>query len=164
MAFSASASPDLKFAKVKSGGHTQPMERRVKRDRVKSRMEANKKAAKKRDGRKCRWHEPHRCYGQLESDHVEPLGMGGDKQGIRSETRNLFTGCTGIHQVFDQNFTNGLAWVEELEPGKGCDGILRGMRKMPIFRDGVRTDEYEAPQEVWREVRVGVPAKETRAK
>lgn len=152
MAFSASASPDLRFAKVT--GQRQKPERQAKKKAVKSRMDANKKKAKDRDGRRCRWHEPHRCFGQLESDHVEPLKMGGDPLGIRSETSNLFSACAGIHREFPESLHNGLIWVEELEPGKGCDGPLRGMKKTPVFdRDNVRIGWDE--REVWREIAVG---------
>lgn len=154
MAFSASASPDLGFPKIKKDGQRQKPERHAKKKAVKIRMDANKKKAKDRDGRRCRWHEPHTCFGRLESDHVEPLKMGGDPLGIRSETSNLYTACTGIHLEFPESLHNGRIWVEELEPGKGCDGPLRGMKKMPIFdRDGVQTgwDEFQ----VWREIAVG---------
>lgn len=148
MAFSASASPDLKFAKVT--GQRQKPERKAKKAAVKSRMDANKKAAKERDGKRCRWHEPHKCFGILESDHVEPLKMGGDPQGIRSETSNLFSACTGIHLEFDESFHNGRIWVEALTD-KGCDGPMRGMRKTPVFdREGVQTG-YDV-SEVWREL------------
>lgn len=156
MAFSAAASPELAFPKVK--GSRQKPERQQRKKAVKSRMDANKKAAKARDFKRCRWHEPHRCYLELESDHVQPLGMGGDARGIRSETWNLFTSCAGVHREFDQSFHNGLIWVEELEPGKGCDGPMRGMKKTPVFNtDNVRVgwDEHE----VWREIRVGVVEK-----
>jgi hypothetical protein len=90
----------------------------------------------------------------LESDHVEPLGMGGDPLGVRSDTSNLFSACGGIHREFPESFHNGLIWVEELEPGKGCDGPMRGMKKLPVFdRDSVQTGYDEI--EVWRESSVG---------
>lgn len=160
MPFSASASPDLALPKVKPHGHRKPIEKQQKRAAVKSQADANKRAAKARDFKRCRWHEPHKCFKQLESDHVIPLKMGGDPLGIRSETSNLFTACHGIHREFDESFHNGLIWVEELEPGKGCDGPMRGMRKTPVFdkETGQRVgwDEHE----VWRESRVGVAIKE----
>lgn len=154
MAFSASASPELRFSKVKTDGQRQKPERKAKKQAVKSRMDANKRAAKARDGRRCRWHEPHRCFGDLESDHVEPLGMGGDPQGIRSETANLFSACGWIHREFPESFHNGLIWVEELEPGKGCDGPMRGMKKTPVFNTEHERIGYDVI-EVWREYAVG---------
>lgn len=157
MAFTASASPDLAFPKVK--GHTKPMEKQKKRQAVKSRMDANKKAAKARDFKRCRWHEPHRCYGILESDHVLPLGMGGDPMGVKSETGNLFSACTGIHTHFDESFHNGLIWVEAMTPD-GCDGPMRGVRKTPTFdREGNKVPGVYDVTEAWREVRVGVVEK-----
>lgn len=156
MAFSASASPELKWAKVKDGKERQKPERQKRKKAVRAQADANKVKAKARDFRRCRWHEPHRCFGQLESDHVRPLKMGGDPAGVNSETSNLFTTCQGIHREFPESFHNGLIWAEELEPGKGCDGPMRGMKKTPVFnteRERIGWDEHE----VWREIRVGVP-------
>src|SRR5690606_13667103 len=150
------ASTELAIPKIKPGTSRQKPERQKKKKAVKSQADANKRKAKDRDFRRCRWHEPHKCFGQLESDHVEPLKMGGDPLGIRSATSNLMTCCAGIHREFPESFHNGLIWVEELEPGKGCDGPMRGMRKTPIFnteRERIGYDEHE----VWREIRVGVP-------
>lgn len=155
MAFSASASPEFRFSKVKAGESRQKPERQKKKKAVKSQADANKRKAKDRDFRRCRWHEPHRCFGQLESDHVEPLKMGGDPMGVRSETSNLLTCCGGIHREFPESFHNGLIWVEELEHGKGCDGPMRGMKKTPVLNTDLVRIGWDVV-EVWREIRVGV--------
>jgi hypothetical protein len=158
MAFSASASPDLRFAKVR--GQRQKPERQAKKKAVKSRMDANKKAAKARDFKRCRWHEPHKCFGELASDHVEPLKMGGDPQGVRSETSNLFTCCAGVHKEFDESFHNGTIALDYIEPEKGCDGPCIGLRRFTNIdaQTGEKSYEWKA---VWRESRVGVVLKGT---
>lgn len=157
MAFSASASPEFKWAKVKEGEQRQKPARHEKKKKVKNAMAANKVKAKARDFNRCRWHEPHRCFLGLESDHVDPLGMGGDPQGIKSETWNLFTSCGGIHREFPESFHNGLIWPEALTPD-GCDGPMRGMKKTPVFNTDNERIGWDVV-EVWREIRVGVPEK-----
>jgi hypothetical protein len=156
MAFSASASPDLRFAKVK-GARLKP-ERQAKKKAIKSAMDANKKKAKARDFKRCRWHEVHKCFGILESDHVEPLKMGGDPSGIRSETSNLFTCCAGVHKEFDESFHNGTIALDYLEPEKGCDGPCIGLRRFTNIDKATGEKSY-VWNEVWRESRVGVPLK-----
>lgn len=159
MAFSASSSPDLAFPKVKE--HTQPVERKERRSAIVAAMVANKRKAKARDGRRCRWFETHKCLGPLESHHVDPLGMGGDKAGTASETANLFTACRGIHKDFDESFHNGTIQVEALT-AEGCDGPMRGLRRFTNIdtHSGEKSFEWK---EVWREIAVGRVERDSRA-
>lgn len=146
----ASSCPDLKFAKTRSV----KLERHEKRGKVKTDRAKNKVAAKKRDGKKCRWHQAHKCFGVIESAHLESLKMGGDPLGIRSETSNLFTACSGVHREFDESFHKNNLRVEPLDPLKGADGPCRGLSAVP-WEDRATETSGTDWIEVWREYAVG---------
>jgi hypothetical protein len=95
-----------KFAIPKIPKGHQPIRgaRAAKRARIANDEVRLKRQSKKRDGNRCRWprqdHDTpgHKCIGRLESAHRVPKGMGGDKDGSRTSTKDLLTTCVWIHQ------------------------------------------------------------------
>ena len=97
---------DSKFPipKVKKGSLPLRAERAQKRAGIANAEDKKKRESKARDGHRCRWpradHDTpgHKCIGRLESAHRVAKGMGGDKDGSRTSTRDLLTVCVWIHQ------------------------------------------------------------------
>lgn len=86
---------------------------------------ANKVAAKKRDGHKCRW--PHRCHkaDRIESAHIVDKSLGGS-----DDTSNLITVCLSIHQGPGSIHAKG----KKVEPTSalGADGLCAFYQKNAI--------------------------------
>lgn len=82
-----------------------------------------KKAAKKRDGHKCRWPEPHKCRGVLESAHIKDASLGGDMH--RS---NLVSLCAWLHRRGPESI-HGKQLKIEKETARGADGPLSYWRQ-----------------------------------
>lgn len=115
--------------------------------------DAAKKAAKERDGKRCRW--PHRTPEERlacrrstwkEAMHYRGKGMGGNKDGSRNVKKNLLTGCPPVHQG-PTSIHAGMKRLRHLTPDI-CDGPMA-------------FDEKVGGQwvEVGREISVGVLAR-----
>lgn len=121
--------------KTERGLHTR--ERKATQATVKTREKKEKIEAKKRDVKGCRWpkddHETkrHVCEGQLESAHMVAVGMGGDKNGTRTDRRELLTVCTWIHTGSPLGIEyHGRKW-EPLDPKLGAYGPVAFYRREP---------------------------------
>lgn len=112
------------------------LERRAKRKAIEADEDAKKRAAKARDGHRCRWprsdHDTpgHVCVGPIESAHQVALGMGGDKTGDRTSTAGLLSCCRWIHQLgYFSLEQHGRKW--EGETPAGADGPIAFFRQGP---------------------------------
>jgi len=99
-----------------------------------------KKAAKRRDGGRCRWPEKHFCKGGMESAHIRDASLGGDMH--RS---NLVTLCAWLHRRGPVSIHGKQLYIEP-QTAVGADGALA------FYQQGVDGNMYL----VAREVAVGV--------
>lgn len=110
--------------------HWKPSATARKKAALKTRGEAkateatNKRAAKKRDGYKCRF--PlcgcAKLKLRIESSHDLHKGMGGNPAGDRSETAGLITLCLHRHQHGAISRHAGTLRARHLSPERGNDG------------------------------------------
>src|SRR5688572_13742491 len=77
--------------KAPRGSYRLEREQAQAKDRAED--EAAKKAAKERDGYRCRWPEAHKCRGPLEGAHIVDKSLGGAN--VRS---NILPVCRWIHR------------------------------------------------------------------
>lgn len=128
---------------------TYKLERERRRQEIAAAEEANKTAAKVRDGWKCRWPETHKCRGILEGVHVfVDKGMGGD-HGTVSGTWNLMALCSWIHRTGPRSIHSKDLWSEPMTDD-GADGICSFWKR----------DEDGRPFMVAEEIAIGVIAKD----
>lgn len=98
-------------------------------EREKNRAEAAdierkaKAKAKRRDGR-CRWPEPHKCLGGLESAHIVDASLGG-----AMATENLVTLCAWLHRRGPESIHGKHIKIEK-ETTDGADGALSFWRRL----------------------------------
>jgi len=103
------------------------LEREKKRKDIEDRQAEIIKAAKARDGYRCRWPEAHKCRGLLEGAHIEAKGMGGD-HGERTYTGNIITLCAWIHRRGPDSLEHHQLRIET-ETERGADGPLSFWRE-----------------------------------
>lgn len=116
---------------------TVTIERRRKRNGIKTARKDAKDEARSRDGHRCRWpkhdHDtPNQvCLGAIEASHQVAIGMGGEKQALsRTRTEELLTACHFIHQQSkDALERHGRSWEGLTE--HGADGPIRFLRRDP---------------------------------
>jgi hypothetical protein len=111
------------------------IDRKTKRAKVKT-AERKEKDAAKAVVLDCRWPKfdhpspRHVCVGQLEAAHMVAIGMGGDKNGTRTDRRELLGVCTLIHQSEFGIERHGRKW-EPLDPERGSMGPVAFYKREP---------------------------------
>lgn len=122
------------FFKGPRGKHE--AERREKRAAVKAHDKAEKReAAKVAPGcRWPRWDHPsprHVCQGQLEGAHRVAVGMGGDRNGTRTDRREVLIVCSLIHTWDGEGLErHGREWRPLTE--QGTLGPVSFWRRLPL--------------------------------
>jgi hypothetical protein len=108
----------MRFPKPPRGSAT--LEREAKRKDIEGNEDEVIRAAKVRDGFKCRWPEAHKCRGFLEGAHILDKGMGGD-HGLRTTRDNIISLCAWIHRRGPQSI-HGKQLKVVPETPNGADG------------------------------------------
>lgn len=101
------------------------LDREAARADYEAKLDAAKKAAKKRDGFVCRWPEVHKCRGLLEGAHLVDASLGG-----LPERKNIVTLCAWIHRRGPASI-HGKQLHLEVETADEADGPLA------FYRDGL---------------------------
>lgn len=132
--------------KPAKGSHV--LEREAKRNRLVALEDAAKKAAKIRDGYKCRWPSEHVCRGDLEGAHIfEDKKMGGD-HGRLSKSSWLLTVCAWIHRRGPESI-HGKDLRVTADTPKGADGPCsfwkkeKGAHRFTLVAREVRIGQLE---------------------
>lgn len=126
--------PRWKGTAFKEARGTHVLERKQKRAEVKTHERKEKQAAKK-VAPGCRWPRAdhgtprHICLGQLEAAHRVAIGLGGDKDGSRTDRRDLLVVCTHIHLGDDGIDRHARKW--EPLTDKGALGPVSFWRRQP---------------------------------
>jgi hypothetical protein len=123
------------------GTHRLEREKQQAKDRAED--DAAKKAAKVRDGFRCRWPEAHKCRGPLEGAHLKDKSLLGEN--VRS---NIVPLCRWMHRKGPESI-HGKQLRIEAETERGADGPLSFWRQDGRF-DALGQATYEC---VAREVR-----------
>lgn len=112
------------------------IERKAKRAKVKTHERKEKQAARKvLPG--CRWpkfdHESkrHVCVGQLEAAHGKAIGMGGDRDGSRTDRLDLLVVCSLIH-LGDNGIERHARKWKPLDKKRGSAGPVAFYRREPL--------------------------------
>lgn len=127
--------PRYKGSFFKESREVREIEKKAKRAKVKTAEKKEKQAAKAvvvgcRWPRKDHWSPRHICVGQLEAAHGTAIGMGGDKNGTRTDRRDLLGVCTLIHLGEYGIERHGRKW-EPLDPEKGALGPVSFWKREP---------------------------------
>jgi hypothetical protein len=86
---------------------------------------AAKKAAKERDGWRCRWPERHKCRGGLEAAHIRDASLGGE-----AAARNLISICAWIHRRGPESIHSKDLRVQPVSKTAGANGPVKCYRKV----------------------------------
>lgn len=122
---------------------TVTIERRKRRNGIRTARKSAMDEAKDRDGRRCRWpREDHDtpgqvCLGAIEASHQTAIGMGGEKVPLsRTSTEELLTACHHIHQSSKDSLEkHGRSW--EGLTDAGADGPIAFKRRDPVTGEHV---------------------------
>lgn len=119
----------------KDSREVRQIDKKAQRAKVKTAEKKEKQAAKAvvigcRWPKSDHWSPRHVCVGQLEAAHGTAIGMGGDRNGTRTDRRDLLAVCTLIHLGEYGIERHGRKW-EPLDPERGTLGPCAFYKREP---------------------------------